>query len=93
MVHDVLSQPCGHGHAGGLPRGYQQPYSLSLHRTLIGAEKQAMSVELVKSVNQQIKKIREWLHVQNRSDEAARIILKLVALVEHLKVELERKDS
>jgi hypothetical protein len=89
----TFSQPCGHGRAGGLPRGCQQPYSLSLHRTLIGAEKQAMSVELIKSVNQQIKKIREWLHVQDRSDEAARIILKLVALVEHLKVELERKES
>ena len=52
-----------------------------------------MSVELVKSVNRQVKWVRDWLHVQNRSDEAARIILKLVALVEHLKVELERKDA
>ena len=52
-----------------------------------------MSVELVKSVNRQVKMVRDWLHVQESSDEAARIILKLVALVEHLKVELERKDA
>ena len=52
-----------------------------------------MTVELVKSVNRQVKVVRDWLHVQERSDEAARIILKLVALVEHLKVELERKDA
>ena len=51
-----------------------------------------MSVELVKSVNRQVKCVRDWLHVQERSDEAALIILKLVALVEHLKVELERKE-
>ena len=82
----------GHGHAGGLPTRLPATLSLSLHRTLIQAEKQAMSVELVKSVNRQVKWVRDWLHVQERSDEAARIILKLVALVEHLKVELERKE-